>query len=493
MIPPSPPFFLPRLMHACACAAACALAGAAHAREARELRPQLSAAEAAHYSMAEVLKYVGPAGDERVAPWSPLADPLARGAAFRPDYTVDAHARPDGRTSFATVQGAIDRAISEHHAKARVYIEIKPGVYDGLVVVPSAAVAITLYSNDADAAHTRLRANLDASTSGAGYAARYGKQFAASPPAVRAMVASIAEKAPIIDTISSPVLWVRDDGFQARNITVENYYNEDPAHPDCTDTACAATRNPAQTARRSHQAVAVLVEAADKVQFENVRFIGHQDTLFLRSAAPGITVRSFFHKVYIEGDVDFIFGDTIAYFYRSEIRTLGSRSDKAFAVAPNTNYKARYGFVFDDCDFTNDGSPNALAGRFFLARQWFHRQKCTPYGPLDGVPDYACTLGPADAYSEPRGTVSQTTLETVGKTIVMNSRIGSHVQRAQPWSEWNRIGTRSHRPAQLDSDEYWANLVGAGIDPLGQLGYAPRRREHFLAEYNNVYRNAPTR
>ena len=492
---PFPLFDVRRLarasLRACACAAACALACAAHARDERDLRPQLSAAEAAHFSMAEVLKFVGPAGAERVDPWSPMADPLARGAAYHADYTVDAHAKPNGRTTFATVQGAIDRAISAHHANARVYIEVKPGVYDGLVVVPSAAVAITLYSNDTDASHTRLRANLDASTSGADYVARYGKQFAASPPAVRAMAASIAEKSPIIDTISSPVLWVRDDGFQARNITVENYYNEDPSHPDCTDAACAATRKPAQTARRSHQAVAVLVEAADKVQFENVRFIGHQDTLFLRSAAPGITVRSFFHKVYIEGDVDFIFGDTIAYFYRSEIKTLGARSDKAYAVAPNTNYNARYGFVFDDCDFTNDGSPNALAGRFYLARQWFHRQKCTPYGPLDGVANYECKLGQADGYTEPRGTVSQTVLETVGKTIVMNSRIGTQVRRAQPWSEWNRSGTRSHRPAQLDSDDYWSNLVAAGIDPVRDLGYTPRPREHFLAEFNNAYVAAP--
>jgi pectinesterase len=467
--------------------AACACAGAAHAREERDLRPQLSAAQAKHYSMDEVLKYAGVAGLERVDPWTPLADPLAQGAAFKPDYVVDAHAKSNGRTLFATVQGAIDRAITDPHTSRRVYIELKPGSYDGLVIVPPATIAITLYSNATDASRTRLRANVDASTTGAEYAARYARQFANSPPAVVAMYAATAAKMPIIDTISSPTLWVRNDGFQARNITVENYYNEDPSKPDCTDPACVATRNPAQLARRSHQAVAMMVEAADKVQFENVRFIGHQDTLFLRSVAPGITVRSFFHKVYIEGDVDFIFGDTIANFYRSQIKTLGARSDKAFAVAPNTAYRARYGFVFDDCDFTNDGSPNALAGHFYLARQWFHRQKCTPYGPLDGVPDYQCTLGAVDVYNAPRGTVSQTVLETVGKTVIMNSRIAGHVKREQPWSEWNRIGTRSHRPAQLDSDEYWANLVRIGIDPVKQFGYTPQPREPYLAEFNNRY------
>jgi pectinesterase len=480
-----------RLARALVCVAACALACGAHARAQRDLRPQLSADQAKQFSMDEVLKYVGPAGLERVDPWQPMADPLAQGAPFKPDYIVDARAKPNGRTLFATVQGAIDRAISEPHARRRVYIELKPGAYDGLVIVPPATVAITLYSNAADASRTRLRANVDASTTGAEYAARYGKQFANSPPAVVAMFAATAAKAPIIDTISSPTLWVRNDGFQARNITVENYYNEDPSKPDCIDPACAATRNPAQIARRSHQAVAMMVEAADKVQFENVRFIGHQDTLFLRSVAPGITVRSFFHKVYVEGDVDFIFGDTIAYFYRSEVRTLGARSDKAFAVAPNTAYRARYGFVFDDCDFTNDGSPNALSSRFYLARQWFHRQKCTPYGPLDGVPDYQCTLGSVDAYKEPRGSVSQTVLETVGKVVIMNSRIGNHVRREQPWSEWNRIGTRSHRPAQFDSDEYWANLARIGIDPVKQFGYAPQPREPFLAEFNNTYVTVP--
>ncbi|MES2148416.1 MAG: pectinesterase family protein [Pseudomonadota bacterium] len=464
--------------------AVCLLAIAASAQEPRH--PQLSAAQAASYSMTEVLKYVGQAGKERIDPWNPLADPLAQGAAFMADYVVDTSAEANGATVFNTVQAAIDRAVSDTHAASRVYIELRPGSYHGLVYVPPAAVAITMFSNDADAARTRLRANLDAGMTGEAYALRYGAQFAGAAPAVAAMHASLREKA-IIDTIGTPVLWVRNDGFQARNITVENFYNEDRAHPDCLDPACQHMNPTRQYARGPHQAVAVLVEAADKVQFENVRFIGNQDTLFLRSAAPGITVRSFFHKSYVEGDVDFIFGDTIAYFYKCEVKTLGSRTSHAYAVAPNTNYRSRYGFVFDDCDFSNDGSANALAGKFFLARQWFHRQKCTPYGPLAGEPDYRCTLGEIDAYAAPRGTVSKTVLETVGKTVVMNSRIGAHIDPQHPWSDWNTRGARSFRPVQYDSDDYWTNLEKAGIEPARRLGYPRLPREPYLAEFNNRY------
>ncbi|MES2126187.1 MAG: pectinesterase family protein [Pseudomonadota bacterium] len=425
---------------------------------AQQARPQLSAAQAAKYAYREVLKYVGAAGQESVDPWDPLADPLATGAAFTPDYTVD----PGG--ALPTIQAAINQAIANAPGRQRVYIKVTPGTYRELLYVPQAGVAITLYSLDPDASHTRIVADLDASVSGAGYLRRFGAQFAGAPPAVAAMVATLKDK-PVLDTIGTPVAWIRNNGFQARNLTFENSYSDHARFPGV-----------------QHQAVAVLVEGADKVQFENVRFIGKQDTLFLRSATPGVSVRSFFHKSYVEGDVDFIFGDTAAYFQQCEIKSLGSRVASSYATAPNTNVRARYGFVFNDCDFTSDGSANALAGHFHLARQWFHRQKCTPYGTLAGVDGYACTLAPQDGYSAPRGTVSKMVLETAGKTIILNSRIGPHIDAQHPWSDWNQPGALSYRPVQYDADAFLANLKYAGID----LGYTPWPNEPFLAEYNNV-------
>jgi pectinesterase len=462
-------------------------------------RPQLTAAQAAQFTYKEVLKYVGVAGSERIDPWDPLADPLATNAAFTPTYIVDAKAAADGVRTFNTVQAAVSRALADAGRHKRAYILVKPGVYQELVYVPAAPVAITLYGEGAQAADTVITARLDAAVPGAAYAAQYGAQFAQAHADVQAMHALVKERAATgkgnIGTGGSMTVWVQNHGFQARNLTIANGYNKDigNAREECGERPCGRTDvNPQQNVVH-HQAVALQVEGADKVQFENVRLLGFQDTLYLKNRdvrqRRRDTVRSFFHNAYIEGDVDFIFGDSTAYFLQSEIRTLGDRST-AYVGAPNTSYLSRYGFVFDQSAFTHDGSKNALAGQFFLARQWFHNQKCTPYGkvPVEG---YRCVPGDTSAYTAPHGTITPNVLETVGKMVVMNSRIGRHINRTHPWSDWNRNGTLPYRPAQFNSDDYWANLKAAGIDPVKDLGYqrAPQPAIPFLAEYNNTYEN----
>jgi polygalacturonase len=321
-------------------------------------RPQLSEAQARDYAYREVLK-----------PWDPLSDPLATGAALTPDYVVDPAAKPDGRTTFDTVQAAVIAAIV-HGGRARRYILVKPGTYRELLNVPDADTPITLYGTSDDAAATRITEVLPASVAGS--------------------------------TPASAVTKIRNHGFQAKNITFENAFNKERG-----DWIAEADERTVQ-----RQAVALMVDGADRVQFENVRFIGFQDTLYLR----GATARSFFHKSYVEGDMDFIFGDATAYFHRSEIKSLGDRR-VSYLLAPSTHAKTRFGFVFNECRFTHDGSPNALTGTFKLARQWFQGRN------------------PA----------------AVGKTVILHSRIGAHIDRSQPWADWG-IGTPNYRAVQYDAD-----------------------------------------
>jgi pectin methylesterase-like acyl-CoA thioesterase len=453
----------------------------------KDMRPQLTAEQAKAYAYAEVMKYTGAIGNEAIDPWDPLADPLASGAAFKPDYTVDAKAAADGITTFNSVQAAVSKAIADSSRTQRTYILLKPGVYNELLYVPASSAPITLYSTDPDAAHTRISAKLDAAVTGSAYATQFGAQFAAVHPSIAAMYASLKDR-PILQTTGATVAWIRNAGFQARNITFENSYNKDTgdARAECTPATCPDQPVNAQMNIVHHQAVALTVEGADKVQFENVRFIGFQDTLFLRSIDGTSTSRSFFNKVYIEGDVDFIFGDTIAYFNQCEVKSLGDRST-SYVGAPDTNQKAKYGFVFNGCRFTNDGTPNTKGGRFYLARQWFHNQRCTPYGAVP-VPGYSCKLAAADIYATPAGTITKKTLESVGKMVVMNSHIGGHINRSNPWSDWNKNGTLPYRPVQFNSGDYWTNLREAGLDPVKDLGYTnpPTPAQAFLAEYNNT-------
>jgi polygalacturonase len=455
-------------------------------------RPRLSAQQARAYDYREVLKYAGTVGAERIDPWDPLADPLAKGERLTPDYVVDPKAPADGVARFASVQAAVSKAVADGGRTRRVYIRIEPGVYRELLYVPATSAPITLYSDAADPGATRITASLDASTSGAVYRQRHGAQFEHAAPAVRAMYDALKDL-PALQTTGSGTAWIQADGFQARNITIENGFNRDGStvHAECKGDHCPDTTG---GSRVHHQAVALRVEGADRVQFENVRLLGLQDTLFLHSkdgsAHGDTTVRSFFNKTYVEGDVDFIFGDTIAYFNDCEVKSLGGRA-ASYALAPDTSRRAKYGFVFNGCRFTSDGShttgARSGATRFYLARQWFHNQRCTPYGhiPVDG---YSCRIGEVDVYRAPAGSIRKRTLESVGKAVILNSRIGPHIDQAFPWSEWNRDGTLAHRPAQFSSDDYWTNLQAAGLDPTTVLGDAARPvpADIYLGEYNNT-------
>jgi len=440
---------------------------------------QLTAEQAKRYSYGEVLKYVGAAGQETVDPWDPLSDPLAKGASFTPDYIVDHAAKADGVRVFNTVQQAVTRAVADSAAAPakRLYLLLKPGVYRELVYIPASAAPITMYGEGKDAAATKITAKLDASTTGAQYTALHGAQFAKAAPDAQAMYDTIKDRAQI-GTFGTATVWARNNGFQARNLTFENGYNK-----DIGNARAEALPNVNNV---HHQALALQVDAADKAQFENIRLIGFQDTLYLKSPQIGSTSRSFFNNSYIEGDVDFIFGDSTAYFYKTEIKSLGDRG-LSYVAAPDTHVKSKYGFVFDQVRFTHDGSANALGGTFHLMRQWFHSSRCTPYAAV-AADGYKCTYGPENGYKAPTGTVARVSLEAVGKMVVLNSRIGAHINKKNPWSDWNKKGALSFRPAQFSSDDYWNNLTQAGIDPVKDLGYTtrPSPADVFVGEFNNT-------
>ncbi|TWI64249.1 pectinesterase [Pseudoduganella lurida] len=458
-------------------------------------RPVVSADVAQRFAIAEVLKTTGRAGSEITDPWNPLADPLVQNKPFKADYTVATTGKPDGIKSFTSVQQAVNRAVLDAAAQPngkRQYILVKPGTYREIVYIPASARPITLYGEGKAAQDTVISAGLDAAVPVADYVKGYGAQFERLDPSIRDMHAVITARAPTISTSGTMTVWVRNPGFQARNLTIENSYNKATGNgrDECSENrdspACTIAPGGASVARVSHQAVALTVEGADKAQFENIRLIGFQDTLYLKSAETRVTARSFFHKSYIEGDIDFIFGDTTAYFYRSEVRSLGDRT-MSFVGAPNTNWKTKYGFVFNEVHFTSDGRNHSLAGKFHLARQWFHNSRCSPYAPVN-VPGYACTLGETSVFNAPKGTITPTVLETVGKMAVLNSRIGRHIDRNDVWTDWNAPGMLSYRPAQFDSNDFYTNLKNAGFDPVNALGYGkqPLPAEIYLAEFNNA-------
>ncbi len=104
------------------------------------------------------------------------------------------------------------------------------------------------------------------------------------------------------------------------------------------------------------QAVALMVQA-DRAVIRKCRLLGWQDTLY---AASG---RQLYEDSYIEGHVDFIFGNAAAVFEKCEIRSLGS----GFIAAESRIARdGPTGYVFDRCRLTA-GAPGI---QVFLGRPW---------------------------------------------------------------------------------------------------------------------------
>nr|WP_240307530.1 pectinesterase family protein [Xanthomonas arboricola] len=104
------------------------------------------------------------------------------------------------------------------------------------------------------------------------------------------------------------------------------------------------------------QAVAVRVDG-DRAAFRNVRFLGYQDTLYLRGAKL-----SYFLDCYVEGTVDFVFGAGTALFENVQLHSLGD----GYLTAASTPQESARGFVFRNARVTAASGVS----RVFLGRPW---------------------------------------------------------------------------------------------------------------------------
>ncbi len=458
---------------------------------AEDLRPQLSPQEAEHYSKYNTLRYNGWAGNLTDNPWEP---DTARDYDRPADVFVDP-ANADGETIFATLQDAIDHVVdtAAHTGAAHYVIGLVPGSHLGPAILPSfsgseTTPSITIKGLGNSPSDTVLSAPIDAEMPGAEYAKRYEKVFANSGLDVSALYRQIVQRT-TISTGNAAVLRILADATRVRNLTIHNTYNADRGGTSGPDAVVNAH---GQVSRGQHQAVALMVDGADKVAMDTLRLRSFQDTLYLKSPAHDIAVRSCLTDCEIEGDVDFIFGQATAYFQGCTIRSLGARGARSWVTAPSTNLRIPYGFVFNDCDFVHDNSPLAREGCFSLGRQWFEGVRASPYGTSQ-TPGYRCNISDQNAYHPPYGQITQATLEAVGKCVILRSRIAGHINVNAPWDDWNGPGYGAdgrpldgpwnprYRPVQMHAAQFlgharrWLGWDYCDVDPAAR----------FLAEFEN--------
>ncbi|MGP4041132.1 pectinesterase family protein [Gracilibacillus sp. D59] len=161
-------------------------------------------------------------------------------------------------------------------------------------------------------------------------------------------------------TFDSASVIVREKGFTAINLTIENSFNYMQEYVKEDDDP---------TKVEGLQAVAFrTTERSDQVKFQNCRFHGYQDTLLIDQGTH------YFYQCFIEGAVDFIFGAGLAVFEECNIISLdrGDDVNNGFITAASTSIFTPYGYVFERCNIIKESSE-MIDYTVYLGRPWHPR------------------------------------------------------------------------------------------------------------------------
>jgi len=306
----------------------------------------LTAQEAAPYTPENYFARGGLLADPD-GPWHPQVINLT---------SVSTPWRVGPHETWQTVQQAVNAAIRKATERSRIYISVQPGVYQGAVYIPEDAPPITLFGAGQQPQDVRLELALDSQFSPARYRQTVNPagQFRDSDPAWYLYSHCATKSSALIGTNCAAVVWSQSNDFQIARLSIVN---------SLLDTVNGGT----------HQGVALRTDG-DRVQLDNVRLIGRQDTVYLNTSnRENLAVTDRISRVlvkdsYIEGDVDYVFGRASVVFDGVEFHTVSTRgSREAYVLAPNTLPDQPYGFLVLNSRFTGDagyqGSVKAKLGR----------------------------------------------------------------------------------------------------------------------------------
>lgn len=155
-------------------------------------------------------------------------------------------------------------------------------------------------------------------------------------------------------TFKSGTVSVAGDGFEAENLSIVNTWWRD--HTEAKDPS---------------QAVALLLES-DRAVLDRVRLISGQDTLYANSSrcretldAPCRADRQLFNDCYVEGNVDYIFGDANAVFDHCELHSRPGSEVMITAQGRHSPLEDS-GYYMLNCRITGPDEGN----RIVLGRPW---------------------------------------------------------------------------------------------------------------------------
>lgn len=371
-------------------------------------RPQISEKQASQFQVADYL------GD-----WNVL--PLGDSRTWRADLVVAA----DGSGTHRTVQSALD-ALPEASAGAqRTFIHVKDGVYREQVCARGKG-PFTLYGNHADASAVRIV---------------HGHYNAQSISATTQANRCVADPSAVtVGTAGSASVAIFNDDAQVAHLTVAN---------DAMDNVRDGQGYPAGVSESGGaQAVALMTEG-DRLQLENVRLLGHQDTFYVRSpkGRPG---RVMVRDSLIAGDVDFIFGDATLVVDASTILSRAGRrvpGNGGHVLAPSTAPAQAYGMLIHASRLIAE--PGLQKGSISLGRAW----------------DFGVPRGTWKPHESPNG-----------QALIRDSALGSHLggwgpstsrrpfaitgEAANRFAEYRNSALPPHEHTMLAARDGWAAAQG---------------------------------
>ncbi|WP_330350981.1 pectinesterase family protein [Streptomyces sp. NBC_00582] len=238
--------------------------------------------------------------------------------------------QPDGFGDYPTIQDAVNGVPSDGTSRI-VYLD--KGTYQETVVVPASKSNLVIKAmvglNPEDVVITADRAH---GMTNPATGQPYG-------------------------TEGSAVLTVKAPGATVAGITIQNTF--DPAkHPEIDAF--------------STQAVALAAEG-DRQTFTQCRIIARQDTVLCKAPVPTGQYRQYFVACYVEGAIDFIFGNATAVFDRCNIAMQNWVGGTV--LAPNTDYRQKYGILITGSEIFTNGVPE---NTMYLGRPWHNVAEAWP-------------------------------------------------------------------------------------------------------------------
>jgi len=255
----------------------------------------------------------------------------------------DAIVSSSGDADYTSVQEAIKNA-PENRTKPWL-IFVRNGIYNEVLRIPSNKPYIHLIGEDRDSTIIQEKICCDFLANG-GYTGPKDSAFVAQWKAYVDLFAASRVKN---SQGQDPLVYIDAENFYSENITYNNRWgSEERDYPQALAIRCLK----------------------DRTAFFHCKALSYQDTW---RTPDGANNRQYIKDCYIEGNVDFIYGDGDAFFDQCHINIIKNHKpteEAGWIVAPSHS-GTTWGYVFNDCKLTSEIANDSI----YLGRAWIASPK----------------------------------------------------------------------------------------------------------------------